>query len=169
MVNTLQFLLMIGSVIIIFALFMVSLYKEYYQLFLAQGVLMGLGMSFVMLPAVATVPKYFDRSRGLALGVTIGGSSLRGVIWPISLRNLFVQVGFGWGVRIAAFIMLPILVIACLTIRAAEVIDTALKAKPDFGSMKSPALILFACGLFFLFLGLFAPLLFIPSGLWSRA
>ena len=158
-----QFLLIIGSTIIILALFMISLCKEYYQIFLAQGVLLGLGMSFVMLPAVATVPKYFNRSRGLALGITIGGSSLGGVIWPIALRHVLVDVGYGWGFRIAAFIMLPLLAIACLTIRAPEDLSAANQADPDLRVFNNPALMIFAGGLFFLFLGLFAPLFFVPS------
>lgn len=149
----------------IIALFMTALCKQYYQFFLAQGLLLGLGISFVILPAVATVPKYFAKSRGLALGVTIAGSSLGGVIWPIALRNLFVQVGFGWGVRIVAFIMLPLLATACLTVRAPQESTTMPKPKPDFGSVKNPVLILLACGLFFIYLGLFSPLVYMTT--WS--
>lgn len=46
-------LLIVGSVVMLFALFMTSLCKEYWQLFLAQGFLFGVGLAFVILPAFA--------------------------------------------------------------------------------------------------------------------
>ena len=48
-----RILLIIGSIIMLFALFMTSLCHSYWQLFLAQGFLFGIGLSFVVLPAFA--------------------------------------------------------------------------------------------------------------------
>jgi MFS family permease len=104
-------------VIIVFALMMISISKQYYQLFLTQGLLLGVGISFVILPAFSVIPRYFVQHRGLAMGLTVSGSSMGGVIWPIALKNLFAEVGFGWGVRIGAFIMLPLLTVACFTVK----------------------------------------------------
>ncbi|KAH9204483.1 MFS monocarboxylate transporter-like protein [Leptodontidium sp. 2 PMI_412] len=159
-------LLTVGSVTILFGLFMTSLCKEYYQFFLAQGLVFGVGLAFVVLPAFATIPRYFLRNRGVALGITAGGSSLGGVIWPIVLRNLFEDVGFGWGVRISAFIMLPLLCLAVLTIRlpaSASLNSKHIKVKPDLSIVKHPVLILLAIGLFFTYLGLFSPFFYITS------
>lgn len=142
---------------------MTSLCREYYQFFLAQGLLLGIGLAFVILPTMATVPRYFVRHRGLALGIMIGGSSIGGVIWPIALRNLFVQVGFGWGVRIAAFIMLPLLAAACLTVRAPNETCKVSSPKPDFRILQNPVIIFLACGIFLIYLGLFSPFFYITS------
>lgn len=52
------------------------------------------------------------------MGVTVGGSSTGGVIWPIVLNELLNKdgVSFGWTIRIVGFIMLPLLVLAVLTV-----------------------------------------------------
>ncbi|KAG4421203.1 hypothetical protein IFR04_005614 [Cadophora malorum] len=162
-----RILLASGSITIVFALFMTSLCKQYYQFFLAQGLLLGLGLSLVVLPAFAVIPRYFTKHRGLAMGLVVSGSSMGGVIWPITLRNLFTDVGFGWGVRICAFMMLPLLSLAVLAIRvpisASSPNGTHVKAKPDFSIVKSPILILLALGLFLVYLGLFSPFFYVTS------
>jgi MFS family permease len=158
-----QTLLRVGSVITVFALFMTSLCKEYYQFFLAQALLMGIGIAIVMLPAFAIVPRHFVRNRSAALGICVSGSSLGGVIWPIILRNVLYKVGFGWGVRISAFIMLPLLAVACLTIRLPHDQAHIPKPKPDLTVVKNLTLVTLAMGLFFIFLGLFSPFFYMTT------
>jgi predicted MFS family arabinose efflux permease len=144
---------------------MTSLCTQYYQIFLAQGLALGIGISLVILPAFTTVPHYFVANRGLALGLTVSGSSLGGVIWPITLRNLFEEVGFSWGVRISAFIMLPLLGLACLTIKLPDTEQRkgGPKPQPDMSIVKHPILVLLAAGMFLVYLGLFSPFFYITS------
>lgn len=145
---------------------MTSLCAEYYQFFLAQGLLLGVGISIIILPAFATVPRHFQKHRGLALGITVSGSSLGGIIWPIALRKLFQEVGFGWGVRIAGFIMLPLLLLGCIFVKLPASSAQALKAapsKPDFSVVKDIRLILLAAGMFCIYLGLFSPFFYITT------
>ena len=158
-------LVSVGSVIMLFALFMTSLCHTYWQLFLTQGFLLGIGLSFVVLPAFATVPHYFFKRRALALGITVSGSSLGGVVWPIVLKNLLYKIGFRWGVRVAAFIMLPLLFCAILSIRLPTQAPNTQKAKPkpDLTIIKHPVLMLLAIGLFFIYLGLFSPFFYVTS------
>ncbi|KAL9093504.1 MAG: hypothetical protein Q9165_003899 [Trypethelium subeluteriae] len=120
-------LLLTGSVGLIFALFMTSLCTKYYQLFLAQGVLIGFFMSFLFVPAVAVVSRRLAHRRGLALGIVIGGSSIGGVIWPIMLNQLLNHdsVSFGWTMRAVAFTMVPLLSVTCLTVLDAPEDKTA--------------------------------------------
>lgn len=151
----------------VFALFMMSLSKEYYQLFLTQGFLFGVGIAFVVLPAMTTISYYFSASRGLAMGIIISGSSVGGVIWPIALHRLLSQISFGWTIRITAFIMMPLLGIACLTIRRPDEFANHPKATSDFSWMKSPTLLSLAIGLFFVYLGLFSPFFYITSWMIS--
>ncbi|KAL1303211.1 hypothetical protein AAFC00_006630 [Neodothiora populina] len=109
----------VGSVAILLGVFMTSLCHTYWQFFLAQALLLGTGIGFVATPSFAVVPRYFKQNRALAMGVTIGGSSLGGIIWPIMLNRLLnhTGVGFGWTLRIVGFVMLPLLAVTCLTIR----------------------------------------------------
>jgi len=151
---------------------MTSLCKQYYQFFLAQALLLGIGISIMILPTFATVPRHFVKHRGLAMGVCVSGSSLGGIIWPIALRNLFQEVGFGWGVRISGFIMLPLIVLGCVFIRLPAASASALKkapAKPEFSVLlKNVPLILLSFGMFCIYLGLFSPFFYITSWTISR-
>ena len=108
-----------GSVGTLLGVFMVSLCEEYYQFFLAQGVLLGFSMSFLFIPPVSILPRHFSTHRSLALGIAVAGSSLGGVIWPIMLDRLLNHEGtsVGWTLLICAFTMLPLLAIAILTVR----------------------------------------------------
>ncbi|PLN77658.1 major facilitator superfamily domain-containing protein [Aspergillus taichungensis] len=111
-------LLTCGSLAMLASIFMTSLCQEYYQFFLAQAVLLGASMSCLFCPAIATVSRYFHKNKGLAMGVTVGGSSAGGVIWPIVLDEFLNKngVSFGWTIRIVGFIMLPLLFLAVLTV-----------------------------------------------------
>ena len=59
---------------------------------------------------------YFRKRRAIAGGLAIAGSSLGGVIFPIMVVHLLPQVGFGWTMRICAFLILGLLIITNLTI-----------------------------------------------------
>ncbi|KAL4942557.1 hypothetical protein BDV06DRAFT_191903 [Aspergillus oleicola] len=109
----------IGSVGTVFSVMMTSLCKELYQFILAQGILLGISMTLILCPTVAVIGQYFKQHRAAAMGITIAGSSLGGVIWPIAAHEMFQKpnLGFGWAMRIIGFIMLPILVMACLCVR----------------------------------------------------
>ncbi|KAL0565459.1 hypothetical protein V5O48_016566 [Marasmius crinis-equi] len=107
-----------GSVIYVLAIFMVSIAHtdKYYQLFLAQGLAAGIGSGLVYVPVMAVQAHHWRKRRPLAMGVVISGSSVGGVIFAIMLNHLFVNpnIGFAWGVRASAFVVLGLLVVANL-------------------------------------------------------
>ncbi|UZJ52469.1 hypothetical protein CBS101457_001789 [Exobasidium rhododendri] len=86
-----------------FCQMMLSLCTTYYQIFLAQGV--GLGISFGLLfnLAVSIPTHWFLKKRATALGVQAAGSSIGGVIFPILIRKLLPEIGFGWTMRLIGF------------------------------------------------------------------
>lgn len=51
------------------------------------------------------------------LGIITAGSGLGGVVFPILLEQLIQRVGFSWAVRVAAFLNLACMLVACVTIR----------------------------------------------------
>jgi MFS family permease len=155
---------------------MISLCTEYYQFFLAQGLLLGLSMSFLIIPSLATVTWYFTKNRGLAAGVTISGSSLGGVIWPIVLDHLLHHdnVSFGWTIRIVGFIMVPILTMVFISVRpplkVASIntndetnIDSPRKHKTDLSIAKDPVFVLFCVGAALFNLAMTTPFFFVTS------
>lgn len=75
---------------------------------------------------------HFTKHRGLATGLTIAGSSLGGVIWPIVDDQLLNHRGmsFGWTMRINGFIMIPLAIVVVIFVRRPSTI-------PDKATMKS--------------------------------
>ena len=55
---------------------MTSLATEYYQVFLAQGLVVGIGSGLLFTPAISLVGTYFVKKRALATGIAACGSSL---------------------------------------------------------------------------------------------
>ncbi|KAJ7855417.1 MFS general substrate transporter [Mycena leptocephala] len=109
-----------GCLIQSFSIFMLSLCQrqQLYQMFLAQGIGMGLGAGIVYIPSVAIISHYFHKRRALALSIVASGSSLGAVIHPIMLNNtLHSSLGFGTAVRASAGLISGLLLIACLIMR----------------------------------------------------
>lgn len=48
-------------------------HHQYYQVFLAQGIGMGIGMGLMFLPAISVTSHYFRRRRTIAMGFVIAG------------------------------------------------------------------------------------------------
>ncbi|KAL7918329.1 major facilitator superfamily domain-containing protein [Trichoderma austrokoningii] len=113
-----RWLLLIGSLLHIFGVMMASLGTEYYQILLAQGVCSAVGISGIFQPAVTAALGWFNQRRGTAIGILFTGSSFGGIIFPIMISHLIRNLGFGWAMRISAFLMLFLLIIANLTVRA---------------------------------------------------
>ncbi|TEA20215.1 Leporins efflux protein lepC [Colletotrichum sidae] len=178
-------LLVIGSIGQVFALFMTSLCTRYYQTFLAQGVLLGVSMSLIFCPPVAVVSRRMPHRRGLALGLAIGGSSIGGIIWPIMLEQLLNKrhLIYGWTMRAVAFAMIPLLIVAVVTVvdapatsaAQAHAVDgnekdgststeeVASEKKADFSILKNKTYILLCSGLALGYFGLFTPLFYVSA------
>ncbi|KXN90577.1 Riboflavin transporter MCH5 [Leucoagaricus sp. SymC.cos] len=108
-----------GSLLFVFSLFMLSLAQEgqYYQVFLSQGVGMGVGTGLLFTPSTAIVSVHFKRRRSLAYGAALTGISIGALLFPIVLKTLTSETsqliprfGFADTVRITGYITL-----GCLT------------------------------------------------------
>jgi MFS family permease len=130
---------------------MTSLCNHYWQYFLAQGVVMGAGLSLMYHPsplslidrfntAILCINTWFLKRRGLAMGITVSGSSFGGVCFPIMLKRLFDSVGFGWGVRAAAFLILGCMIVANILVRSRLPPPGWTKGRQivDFSAFKEP-------------------------------
>jgi MFS family permease len=167
---------------------MISLCSQYYQIFLAQAVLLGISMGFVTWPPFAVVSRNLPHHRGLALGVITGGSSVGGIVWSIMIEELLTKrnLGFPWTVRVLGFTMLPLLVFACISIteppkqpqpqpqpQPRPVLEATVESgtasptsKPEdvpLPLLRSPVFISICVGFGLAFLGLFSPFFYISS------
>jgi nitrate/nitrite transporter NarK len=70
-----------GIMIVVFGLMMTSISQSYYQIFLAQGVCIGIGNGLLFLPSVSLVTVYFSTKRAAATGLASTGSGV-GKLFP---------------------------------------------------------------------------------------
>jgi MFS family permease len=107
--------------------------------------------------------QYFDKKRGAAFGLAISGSSIGGVVFPIALSKMLngSSLGFGWTVRIVGFVMLPLLAFSCVVVKPRLPPRTT-----NFfiwRAFKETNFLLVIGSLFFMFIGMWTPLFYLPS------
>ncbi|OKP10853.1 hypothetical protein PENSUB_3673 [Penicillium subrubescens] len=152
----------LGVFLSVFGMMMTSLSTKYYQVFLAQGICLGLGSGCLFTPGISLVGQYFSTRRGLATGIAASGSSVGGIIFPIVVRRLIVTVGFPWAVRAMAFIMLGTLLIGISVLKPRL---PPRKSGPvvDVEAFKDPAYSTFVFGLALGFMAFFIPFFYSDS------
>lgn len=102
-----------GMLLVSLSMFLTSLCDQYYQLFLAQGVLFGLGCGLQFTPATSLVYTYFSSNKVVALAIVASGSATGGLVYPTIARQLLPKLGFAWTCRISAFMMLVVGSVYC--------------------------------------------------------
>ncbi|KAH7098677.1 MFS general substrate transporter [Auriculariales sp. MPI-PUGE-AT-0066] len=113
-------LIIAGSILEVIGLVSLSFAKTYLHILLSQGLCVGLGMSFLYLPAVSVIQHHFHRRRALATGLSAIGTSVGGVAFSLGLNYALEDkyVGFAMSCRIAAGVVAVALLVANLTMRA---------------------------------------------------
>lgn len=98
----LKSLVVIGGGLYVVCLMMTSIANQYWQILLAHGLGVGIGMGLIFSPSVSTLAHHFGRTRyrTLAYGCQASGSSIAGIVFPVLLRQLIPAVGFAWAMRI---------------------------------------------------------------------
>ena len=85
---------------------------------------------------------------------------LGGVIYPIIFHQLQPRLGFGWSVRIMAFIMLATLMLPLICMKLPHK-SPRIKRAFDTAAWKEGPFTLFALSAFFGFLGLYVPIFYV--------
>lgn len=156
----LRHLLVVGSFLVVFGFFMLSVSRTFWQVLLAQGFSVGIGAGLLFVPTLAVLPAYFSTRLGLVVGVSAAGSSLGGVVYPIMFYNLLESVGFGWATRIMAFSALATLAIPVVFLKM-----RVRPAKPrdilDWSAFTDWPYIVFTMGAMVGFTGLYVVLVYI--------
>ncbi|EPQ26198.1 uncharacterized protein PFL1_06134 [Pseudozyma flocculosa PF-1] len=166
-----RWFLMVGSILTFASLLAVSWCEQFWQFVLVQGFLFGIGGSMLFLPSCTIVGQYFDRRRGLAMGIIIGAASFGGIVWPLVLSALFASpsLGFAWGTRISALLLGVMLALANAVMKP--------RLKPNRSSAKTTSVpwtstyrvfanvdyAIFVAGIFFAWINFFVPYFQISS------
>lgn len=151
-----------GTVFQLVGVFTMAESTKLWQLFLSQGVCLGLANGLQFCPSMALVSTYFVKRRAFALGFTALGSCTGGVVFPIVVQQCLPKLGFPWTIRIIGFIMLFLNIITISLFRTRL---PPRKTGPivDWNSFKETPYTLFCAAMFFNFWGLYFAFFYVGS------
>lgn len=99
-------LVMSGSAFYAASLFLTAECTRYWHFILCFGIMAGIGGALTSTVGMSCVPHWFQARAGMALGTAMAGAGLGGVVFPFILKGAFASLGFKWGMRILAFVIL---------------------------------------------------------------
>ncbi|KAF5967438.1 monocarboxylate transporter [Fusarium bulbicola] len=146
----------VGAVLYVAMFLLMAECRNYWHFMLCLGVFGSIGAAMTMVVAIAVVGKLFVRKRGLAMGITLAGSSIGAVIFPIILRSTYPSLGWQWSMRIMAFISAGLLIPAILCFTTFnKIYKSSTNGQPspksstlNFTAFQSPAFCFVTAGIF---------------------
>ena len=132
----------IGCLLLPGGFFGASYATKVWQLYLSQGLAVGLGVGFIYLPATAIIPQWFEKRRSLANGICTAGSGISGCALCFVTKVMIDSVGYRWSLRITAFITFFVNVIATLLMRSRNEIVQPTQRSFDFRLLKRHDIVL---------------------------
>lgn len=151
-----------GSCLQLLGVFSMSASTNFWQIFLSQGLCLGIANGLHFCPAMSLVSTYFVRKRALVVGIAAMGSCTGGVVFPIIIQQLLPRIGFPWTIRVCGFIMLltNILTITCYRTRLPPRRTGPLV---EWSSFREAPFMLYCAASFFNFWGLYFAFFFVGS------
>ncbi|EMD65698.1 hypothetical protein COCSADRAFT_86468 [Bipolaris sorokiniana ND90Pr] len=139
---------------------------QFWLVFLTQGFLMGVSISFGVQPALTVVGQHFKERRGLALGVVSMGSAMGGIGFPVMLGQVIPRWGFGGALRLAAVKVVVCYSIALCICTSKPIRSSTCKDhtfRVDFGGFMDPQYAVLCVGTWFAILGLWLPAYYVKT------
>jgi MFS family permease len=99
-------IIFIGGLLISAGYLLASFSTQLWQLYLTQGLLAGAGYSLSFISAVSVIGQWFDRHRGLAIGIAVSGSGLGQ--FAVSLITIVLITNNGWRVTLRYLALMSI-------------------------------------------------------------
>ena len=155
-------MVIVGGCMIVFAVMMLSVAGEYWQIVLAQGVCLGLGSGILFTPTLAQVTVSFTKHRPIALGCAMIGSGLGGIIYPIVFDQLEPRIGFARVTRVIGFIVLATLTPAVTILAWKTTPKNPPRSLLDWSALREPPYVIYALGTFLMFTAYWVPWFYIP-------
>ncbi|GAB7357104.1 hypothetical protein MBLNU459_g7909t2 [Dothideomycetes sp. NU459] len=109
--------MIIGVVIHAFGFITASFATKIVDLYFTQGVMIGVGISFMFIPSVAILPQWFKKRRTLAQGISSAGSGIGGIIFSLGTHAMINGISLGWALRITGLICFAVNLSATLMLR----------------------------------------------------
>ncbi|CEP63352.1 MCT family MFS transporter LALA0_S08e00452g [Lachancea lanzarotensis] len=93
----------VGIAMLFSGFLLASFATKLWQLYLTQGVLVGISTALLYAPATTVIPGWFLRKRSSAIGMSLIGTGAGGVTYAVSVAKLLQQSGHqAWPLRMMA-------------------------------------------------------------------
>ncbi|OMJ16382.1 putative transporter ESBP6 [Smittium culicis] len=99
----------IGGFVSFLGLIIASFVNSIILLMLTQGAMLGIGCGFIYSNSLSITSMWFEKYRGLALGIAISGSGIGGLAISGLTSIIMDSLGHRWALRITAFAFLIII------------------------------------------------------------
>lgn len=136
---------------------------EFYQFFLAFGVLGGLSASLLFTPSVSAIGHWFSKKRGFATGVACTAGGIGGVIFPLVILYLSPSIGFGWATRVVGLMCAFFCMLACALCRKRLPHNKQSGAAVDFKALSDPKYAVTTLAVFLIEFAVFIPYTYVSS------
>lgn len=94
-----------------------SFATKIWHLYLSQGLLVGCGIGFIIIPSMAILSQWFSQKRSLANGISSAGSGIGGVILTWGTASMIRSMGLAWALRTTGLVTLVANTTATIFIR----------------------------------------------------
>ncbi|CAO3631942.1 unnamed protein product [Cunninghamella blakesleeana] len=158
--------LIVGTLCVTLGLILAGFSTQIWHLYLTQGVLFGIGASLMYCTIMSVAPLWFNKKRGMALGVVASGSGIGGLVIPFIMTPINESLGPGWTYRILGFICLGCDMIAIIFVKpriAQKIQKKKLKDIIQLSVLKDINFLIFCIGSMVALFGYFIPYFFLPS------
>jgi hypothetical protein len=78
--------------------------KKIWQLYLTQGIMVGIGVGFLFIPSVAITSQWFDKKRSLAVSINSAGVGIGGFIISFATQPMIDNISLAWSLRIIGIV-----------------------------------------------------------------
>ncbi|KAK9458886.1 major facilitator superfamily domain-containing protein [Lipomyces oligophaga] len=154
-----------GAILITAGLLGTAFSTLYFEFIICQGIICALGAAGLFYPSIYSLSTWFADRRGVAFGIASVGSCVGGTTMPFLLNTLF-QKSFesGVGAMAAIFAVLGAITAGTVTLRYAPTGRKPIHFVKTFvHPLRDVNYSLFVCSMFFIYLGIFVPMGFLPS------
>ncbi|KAI3319054.1 monocarboxylate transporter [Xylariaceae sp. AK1471] len=125
-----------GALLEALSLIFASLSSKIWHLFLAQGVLFGLGLGLLFIPSTAVIPQWFTTRRSLASGVALSGGGWGGLLYSFAAEAMIQNLGLKYAFRILGIVSFVANTICTLIIKDRNKITGAQQRAFDLSLFK---------------------------------
>lgn len=102
-----RLMMAVGVILQTLGYILASFSTKLWQIYLTQGLLIGVSFVCIFIPATLILPGYFDKYLSTAMGICVAGSGLGGLVFSLSLNAVIEKSGNQkWGLRMVGIVTL---------------------------------------------------------------